>query len=178
MGFISAAAELFPGVAVLAAEPGVVFGTDASVADVDEPQASPGIAVPSAVLVPASDVAVELDISRRPRYYLFFANAGQRATCATAVEVAGCQSVHSTTGSHTSYDFCSALSIRGLHQNKTLEHCHSEPSLGRNAVSDTNHLAMVATTSHSKKTSLYLYREQHKHRPCQATQQHVEVLKT
>ena len=175
------AAELSLEVVVLAAEPvlisesGVVFVAVVSVADVAEPQASVDIAVAFAVSVPVSAVVVEVDNSGRPRF-VAFPNADCYSTSASSVEVVGDQSVHSATGARTSYGPCSILSNQGLHHNKNLEHSHNNPSPGYNTVSDTNHPAMDATKSHSRKTSLHLSQEQRKHWAYQVALSQPEVL--
>jgi hypothetical protein len=144
-------------------EPEVVFVAVVSVADVAEPQAFVDIAVASVVLAPVSDVVAEVDSSGRPRS-VAFPNVDCYATSASSVEDVGDQSVHSATGARTNYGLCSILSTLDLHHNKNLEHCYNNPSPGYNTVSDTNHPAMDATTSHSRKTSLHLSQAQRKHR--------------
>lgn len=54
-----------------AAEPVVVFVAVASGADVAEPRASVDIALVFDVLVPVSVVAVEVDSSGRPRFFVY-----------------------------------------------------------------------------------------------------------
>ncbi len=76
---VSAAAELSLEVVVLAAEP--VF-------DVAEPQASVDIAVAFVVLVPVSVVAVEVDSSGRPKFFVF-PNICSFPNCSSSVEVVG-----------------------------------------------------------------------------------------
>ena len=182
------AAELFPEVVVLAAGPEVVSVVDlgvsesevvfvvvVSVADVAEPPASVDIAVAFAALVPVSAVVAEVDSSGRPRS-VAFPNVDCYATSASSVEVVGDQSVHSATGARTNYGLCSILSTLDLHHNKNLEHCCNNPSPGYNTVSDTNHPAMDATTSHSRKTSLHLSQAQRKHRAHQVALSRPEVL--
>ncbi len=136
-------------------EPGVVFVALVSVADVAEPQASLDIALASDVLAPVSVVSVEVDSSERPRF-LAFPNVDYYSSSSSSVEVVGEESVHSSTGVRTNYGLCSILSNPGLHQNKNLEHCYNKPNPGYNNVSDTNDLAMDATTNHSRKTGLHL----------------------
>jgi hypothetical protein len=183
-------AELSPEVVVLAAEPEVVSVVDlgvfeseavfvvvVSLADVAEPQASVDIAVAFAVSAPVSAVVVEVDNSGRPRF-VAFPNVDCYATSASSDEVVGDQSVHSATGARTSYGPCSILSNQGLHHNKNLEHSHNNPNPGYNTVSDTNHPAMDATTSHSRKTSLHLSQEQRKHRVHQVSLSQPEVRRT
>jgi hypothetical protein len=178
---VSVAAELSPEVVVLAAEPvlisesGVVFVAVVSVADVAEPQASVDIAVASVVLAPVSAVVVEVDNSGRPTFVVF-PNVDCYSTSASSVEVVGDQSVHSATGARTSYGPCNILSNQGLHHNKNLERCYNNPSPGYNTVSDTNHPAMDATKSHSRKTSLHLSQEQRKHWAHQVALSHPVVL--
>jgi hypothetical protein len=160
---------------VLISEPGVVFVVVVSVADVAEPPASVDIAVASAVLAPVSAVVVEVDNSEHPRS-VAFPNVDCYATSASSVEDVGDQSVHSATGARTNYGLGSILSTLDLHHNKNLEHCYNNPSPGYNTVSDTNHPAMDATTSHSRKTSQHLSQEQRKHRAYQVAQSQPEVL--
>jgi hypothetical protein len=152
-----------------------VFVVVVSLADVAEPQASVDIAVASVVLAPASAVVAEVDSSGRPTFVVF-PNVDCYATSASSVEVVGDQSVHSATGARTNYGCYSILSTLDLHHNKNLEHCCNNPSPGYNTVSDTNHPAMDATTSHSRKTSLHLSQAQRKHRAYQAAQSQPEVL--
>ena len=174
-------------VVVLAAGPEVVSVVDlgvsesevvsvvVSVADVAEPPASVDIAVASAALAPVSAVVAEVDSSGRPRSVVF-PNVDCYATSASSVEVVGDQSVHSATGARTNYGRCSILSTLDLHHNKNLEHCYNNPSPGYNTVSDTNHPAMDATTSHPRKTSLHLSQAQRKHRAYQVALSRPEVL--
>jgi len=170
------AAELSPEVVVLVAEPVLISEPGVvSVADVAEPQASVDIAVASVVLAPVSAVVVEVDNSGRPTF-VAFPNADCYSTSASSVEVVGDQSVHSATGARTSYGPCSILSNQGLHHNKNLERCYNNPSPGYNTVSDTNHPAMDATKSHSRKTSLHLSQEQRKHWAHQVALSHPVVL--
>ena len=152
----------------------VVFVVVVSLADVAEPQASVDIAVAFAVSAPVSAVVVEVDSSGHPTF-VAFPNVDCYATSASSVEVVGDQSVHSATGARTNYGRCSILSNLGLHHNKNLEHCYNNPSPGYNTVSDTNHPAMDATTSHSRKTSLHLSQEQRKHRAHQVSLSQPEV---
>jgi hypothetical protein len=182
------AAALSPVVVVLAAEPEVVSVVDlgvseseavfvvvVSVADVAEPQASVGIAVASVVLAPASAVVAEVDSSGHPTS-VPFPSVDCYSTSASSVEVVGDQSVHSATGARTNYGCCSILSSLGLHHNKNLERCYNNPSPGYNTVSDTNHPAMDATKSHSRKTSQHLSQEQRKHWAHQVALSHPVVL--
>jgi hypothetical protein len=166
-------AGLSLGVVVLVSEPGVVF-VAVSVADVAEPQASADIAVAFAVLVPVSVVVVEVDSPGHPTF-LAFPNVDYYARSASSVEVAGDESVHSSTGGRSNYGLCSILSNPGLHQNKNLEHWYNNPSPGYNYVIDTNDLPMDATTSHSRKTGLHLSEEQRKHWAHQASLSHPVV---
>ena len=154
-----------------------VFVVVVSLADVAEPQASVDIAVAFAVSVPVSAVVVEVDNSGHPTF-VAFPNVDCYATSASSDEVVGDQSVHSATGARTSYGPCSILSNQGLHHNKNLEHSHNNPNPGYNTVSDTNHPAMDATTSHSRKTSLHLSQEQRKHRVHQVSLSQPEVRRT
>src|SRR4030042_6451330 len=147
-----------PGVAVFA----FVFVALESVADVAEPQASVDIALAFDVLVPVSVVAAEVDSSGRPRFSAF-PNIDYYASPSSSFELVGEESVHSSTGVRTNYGLCSILSNLDLHQNKNLEHCYNNPNPGYNNVSDTNVLPMGATTNHSRKICLHLYREQRRH---------------
>ena len=156
------------------AEPGVVFVALVSVADVAEPRASVDIAPAFDASVPVSVVAVDVDSSGRPTF-LAFPNVDYYASSSSSVEVAGQESVHSSTCDRSNYGLCSILSNLDLHQNKNLEHCHNNPSPGYNNASDTNDLPIGATTNHSRKTCLHLYREQRTHRSYQATLLHPEV---
>ncbi len=184
------AAELSPEVVVLVVEPEVVSAVDlgvsepevvsvvvVSLADVAELPASVDIAVASVVLAPVSDVVAEVDSSGRPTFVVF-PNVDCYATSASSVEVVGDQSVHSAMGAHTNYGLCSILSNLGLHHNKNLEHCYNNPSPGYNTVSDTNHPAMDATTSHSRRTSLPLPQAQRKHWVHQVALSQPEVRQT
>ena len=158
---VSVTSGLSPEIAAFAAEPGVVLAA-VSAADSGELQASRGIAVPSVVLVPAFGVVVGADSFGHPTFVVF-PNGDCSANCASSVEAVVDQSVHSASCVHTTYGLCSTLSIRGLHQNRSLEHFCNEPSPGYNTVSDTNDRAMDATTIHSRKRGLYRYQGQRKH---------------
>lgn len=70
------------------AEPAVVFVAVASVADVAEPRASVDIAFVFEVLVPVSVVAVEVDSSARPRFFVF-PNIDYYSSASSSVEVVG-----------------------------------------------------------------------------------------
>ncbi len=144
-------------------EPGVVFVAFVPVADVAEPQAHADIAVAFAVLLPVSVVAFEVDSSGRPKF-LAFVNVDHFLSSSSSVEGVDEESVRSSTGARTNYGLCSTLSNLGLHQNRNLEQRHNKPNRGHNTEIDTSDLPTGATTNHSKKTSLYLYQEQHKHR--------------
>ena len=78
-----AAAALSAEAAVLVAEPEVVFVVDF---DVSEPQASVDIAVAFVVLVPVSVVVVGVDSSGRPKF-LAFPNVDHFASPSSSVEV-------------------------------------------------------------------------------------------
>jgi hypothetical protein len=65
-----------------------VFGALASAADATEPQASVDIALAYYVLVPVSDVAVEVDSSGCPKF-LAFPNVDHFANSSSSVEVVG-----------------------------------------------------------------------------------------
>jgi hypothetical protein len=144
------------------------------VSAVAEPQVSVDIAVVVGVSIPVSEVAVVVYSSGRPRSFAF-PNIDYYSNSASSVEVVGEESVHSSTGAHTNYGLCNILSNPGLHQNKNLEHGYNNPNLGHNNVSNTKHLPKDATTSHSRKTGLPLYREQRKHNWYQAILSHQEA---
>jgi hypothetical protein len=80
----------FVGVAAVSevSEPGVVFVALLSIADVAEPQASVDTALAFDVLVPVFVVAVEVDISGRPRF-LAFPNVDYYSRSSSSVEVVG-----------------------------------------------------------------------------------------
>ncbi len=184
---VSLVAELEVAVVSLVAEPEVAFVVaavlvaDLSVADVAlvfaadiaEHQVSVDIVLAYAVLVPASVVEVEVDSAEHPRFP--FPTLDYYASFSSSVEVVGWESVHNTTSVHTKYVSGSILSNLVLHRNKSLVHCYNMPNPGYNSANDTSDLPMDATTSHSRKTSLHLYREQHTHRPYQALLSHPEV---
>jgi len=164
--------------AVFAAEPEVVsFAAVSASADIAEPQTSGNIPVPSGVSVPVSVVVVGADSPGRPTFFAF-PNVDHCATAASSGGDFGNESVHSATGSRTSYGLCSILSILGLRHNRRLEYPHNDPSPCYNTVSDTSHLAMDATTSHSRKRRLYRDLEQHKHCPSRAGVSHPVPLST
>jgi len=167
VALVFAAVELSPEVAVLVAEPGVVFVSVVFVAaDVAELRASVDIAVVFVVLVPVSVVVVGVYNSGHPRF-LAFPNVDCFASSSSSVELAGEGSVHSSIGARTNYRLCSILSTLGLHQNKNLEHSYNNPSPGYNNVSDTNDLPMDATTNHSRKRGLPQCQGRRRH-TCQA----------
>jgi len=166
-----------PEVAVLAVEPEVVFVAVVSVPGVAEPQASVGIAVAFAVLVPVSVVVVEVDSPGPPRFFVF-PSIDYYASPASSVEIVGKESGHNSTGARTNYGPCSILSSLDLRQNRNLEHYYNNPSPDHNTVSDTNGLAMDATRNHSRKRGLHLSREQRKHRQYQAALSHQVARQT
>jgi hypothetical protein len=165
---VSVAAELSLEVVVLAVAPvlvsesGVVFVAGAFAAGVAEPRVSVDTAVAFAVLVPVSVVLVEVDSPGHPTFFAF-PSIDCYASPSSSAEVLSKESVHNSTGARTNYGLCSILSSLGPHHNKNLEHCYNNPSPGYNTVSDTNHLAKDATTSHSRRTGPHLSREQRKH---------------
>jgi hypothetical protein len=178
--FVSVASGLSLGIAVFASADiaAVVFAAAVSAAaDIAEPQASGNTPVPSAVSVPVSVVVVGADSPGRPTFFAF-PNVDRSATAASSGGDVGGESVHSATGSRTSYGLCSILSTLGLRHNRRLEYPHNDPSPCYNSVSDTSHLAMDATTSHSRKKRLYRDLEQHKHCPSQAAVSHPGPLNT
>ena len=178
LALVLGAAEPSPAVPVLAGEPEVASAVAepevVSVADVSEPQASVDIALAFVVLVPVSDVVVEVDSSGRPKF-LAFPNVDHYATSSSSVEVVGKESVHSSTGDRTNSGLCNILSNPGQHQNKNLERCYKNPSPGYNNVSDTNALPIDATTNHSRKICPHLYKEQRKHSSYQGSLSPSEV---
>jgi hypothetical protein len=140
----------------------VLFFASESVPDVAEPQASVDIAVVFVVLIPVSEVAVEVGSPGRPRFFAF-PNACSFPNCSNSVGGVDGESVHNSTGVRTNYGLYSILSNPGLHQNKNLEQCYNNPTPGYNNVSDTNALPRNATTNHPRNTYLHLYREQRRH---------------
>jgi hypothetical protein len=158
-----------PGVAVFAAvepvifvvfEP-VVFVAVAS-ADVAEPQVSVDIVLAFVVLIPVSVVVAWVDNPGRPMFFSF-PNIGYSASPSSSVEVVDEESAHIAIGARSNYGPCNALSNLVQRHNKSLEHDYNSPNHGYNSVSDTNDLATDATTSHSRKKDLPLYREQRRH---------------
>ena len=126
------------------------------IADVSEPQASVDIAVAFVALIPASLVAIELDIPGFPRFFAphkicSFANFP------SSVEIVDKEFVHNSIGVHSNYGLCSILSSLDLHHNKNLEHRYNSPNPGHNNVSDTNDLPIDATTNHCRNTCLHRY---------------------
>ncbi|MGO9379095.1 MAG: hypothetical protein ACLP29_11175, partial [Dissulfurispiraceae bacterium] len=152
----------------------VVVVSEHELGFVAEPRASADIVVVFVVLVPVSAVVGEVDSSVLPKF-LAFPNGDHCASSSSSAEVVRKEFVHSSTGVRTNYGLCSILSNLGLHQNKSLAQCYNKPSPGCNKVSDTSDLPRDATTSHSRKTGLHLYRERRKHRSCQAALSHPEV---
>ncbi len=155
---VPVAADLAPEGAVLPAEPAAVFDTVVPVAAVAGPPVSVGIAVAFVVLVPVAVLVVAVDSSARPKC-LAVPNADHSASSASSVEVVGEESVDSPTGARTRHALGSILSNLGRHQNKILGPGHNKPNPGHNTVSDTTALPRGATTNHSRRRSLRLYRE-------------------
>ena len=79
------------------------------------------------------------------------------------VQIADEESVDSSTGDRSNYDFCNILSTLDLQNDKTLERSYSNPIRGRNTVNDTNDLPKGATTIRSRKRGLQQRQEQRKH---------------
>jgi hypothetical protein len=156
------------------AAPPAVVAAPASVADAAAPRASSDIAPAFDALVALSVVEVEVDTSGRPRFFAF-PNVGHYASSSSSVEVPGTESVHSSTGVRANHGLCNIVSTPDLHHNRNSEHSYNTPSPGHNNVSDTTDLPMGATTSRSRKTGLYLYREQHTRRSYQARRSHPEA---
>ena len=71
------------------------------------------------------------------------------------VQILDDESVDSSTGDRSNYDFCNILSTPDLLGYKTSECFYSNPIRGRNTVSDTNDLPMDATTNHSRRRGLH-----------------------
>jgi hypothetical protein len=166
------AAELSSEVVVLVAEPEAASVAAAHwvVSAVAEPEAvfvvGPqvfvDIAVAFVVLVPVFVVGGEVCSSGRSRF-LSFPNVDYSAKSSSSAEAVDEVSVHNPTGARTNYGLCSILSNLGLYQNKNLEHCYNNPSLGYNNASDTSDLPMDATTNHSRNRGLHQYQEQRRH---------------
>ncbi len=140
-------------------------------ADIAEPQTSGNTLVPSAASVPLSVVVAVADSPGCPTFFAF-PNADRCATAASSGGGLDDKSAHNTRGSHSIYGLCSILSTLSLRHNRRLEYPHNDPIPFYNTVSDTSHLAMDATTSHSRKRRLYRDLEQHKHCPSQAAVSH------
>jgi hypothetical protein len=139
----------------------VVFVAVVSV-DVAEPQVSVDIVLAFVVLIPVSVVVAWVDNSRRPKFFSF-PNIGYSASPSSSVEVVDEESAHTAIGARSNYGPCNALSNMVQRHNKSLEHDYNSPNPGYNSVSDTNDLATDATTNHSRKTGLPLYKEQRRH---------------
>jgi hypothetical protein len=161
-----AVSEVFESVVAVAAavvsvvDPGisgplVVFVALVSVSDVAAPRAFGYIAPAFDVLVPVSVVSVGVYSSRCPRFFAF-PNIYFYSSSSSSFEVAGEESVRSSSGVRTSYCLCSILSNSDLHQNRKSGHCYNKPNPGYNNTTDTNDLPMDATTSHSRKICLRL----------------------
>jgi hypothetical protein len=174
VSFAAVSAAVFASADIAAA---VFAAAVSAAADIVEPQVSGNTPVPSAASVPVSVVVVGADSLGRPTFFAF-PNVDRRATASSSGGDVGNQSVHSATGSRTSYGLCSILSTLGLRHNRRLEYPHNDSSLCYNTVSDTSHLAMDATTNHSRKRRLYRDLEQHKHCPSQAAVSHLGPLNT
>ena len=142
--------------------------------DVSEPQVSVDIAVVFVALIPAFVVAIEVDIPGFPRIFVHH-KICSFANLSSSVEIVDKESVHSSTGVHSNYGFCSILSNLDLHHNKNLEHRYNNPSPGHNKLSDTNDLPIDATKNHSRNTGLHRSQGMHTHRSSQASLSHLEV---
>jgi hypothetical protein len=80
------------------------------------------------------------------------------------VQIVDEESVYSSTGDRSKYDFCNILSTLDLHDGKNLEHqAYSKPIHDRSNVNGTNSLPKDATTTHSRKRDPQKRQEQHKH---------------
>jgi hypothetical protein len=145
-------------------------------ADVAEPQVSVDIVLAFVVLIPVSVVAAWVDNSGRPKFSSF-PNIGYSASPSSSVEVADEESAHIAIGARSNYGPCNALSNLVQRHNKSLEHHYNSPNHGYNSASDTNDLATDATTSHSRKKDLPLYREQRRHYWSRAILPHSAVLR-
>jgi len=140
---------------------------DAVVA-VAECQVSADIAVAVDVSVLVSAAAAGVYSSGRPRSHVF-PSIDYSASSSSSAGVGGLESVHSSTGVHTNYDFDSVVSNGGQYQNKNLEHGHNKPIPGHNNVIDTTGHSTDATTNRTSKTYLPLYQEQRTHSLYQAS---------
>jgi hypothetical protein len=139
----------------------VVFVAVVSV-DVAEPQVSVDIVSAFVVLIPVSVVVAWVDNSGRPKFFSF-PNIDYSASPSSSVEVVDEESAHIAIGARSNDGPCNALSNLVQRHNKSLEHDYNSPNHGYNSASDTNDLATDATTSHSRKKDLPLYREQRRH---------------
>ena len=129
---VSEAVGLSPGVAVSAAEPGVlalafvvvgpeaVSGAAVSLLDAAALQVSADIALASDVSAPVSAFAVEVDSSGPPNSPAF-PNVDHSASSSSSVEGSGKESVHSSTGARANHGSGSILSNQGLYQNTLVQ---------------------------------------------------------
>jgi hypothetical protein len=154
--------------------PVVVFVAVASVADVAEPRASVDIALVFDALVPVSVVAVEVDSSARPSFFVF-PNIDYYSSSSSSVEAVGLEFVHSSTGARTNHGLCNIFSNRDLHQNRNLGHFCNKPTPDYNNESDTNALPKSATTNRSRNRNPHQYQEQHIHCSIQGSRSLPEV---
>jgi hypothetical protein len=159
---VSAAAEPVAVAVAVAVAVVVAVVAEPEAVSVSEPQVYADIAVAFVVLVPVSAVVVEVYSSGRPKFRAF-PNADHFASSSSSVEVVDEESVHSPTGARTNYGLCSILSNLGLYQNKNLEHCYNNPSLGYNNASDTNGLPIDATTNHYRRICPRLHQGLRRH---------------
>jgi hypothetical protein len=172
-------AELSLEAAALAVEPEVVFVAEpevvlavapvspVSVAGFAVHQVSDNIAVASVVANPVSLGATWADSPGHPTFVGSSPNTCSFPSSSSSVELGYKVLVYNPTDARTSYGLCSVLSNAGLHHNRNSEHYDNNPSLCRSNVNDTNGLPIDATTNHSRKTGLYLCKDQHRYR-CQA----------
>jgi hypothetical protein len=139
----------------------------AALADAAEPPVSADIVPAVDVSAPASVFGAEVDSPGRPRFFAF-PNIDSCSSFSSYCEVARKESVHGPSGVRANDGLCSTLSSPGLYHNKNTEQCYSKPNPDHNNESDTNDRPMDATTNHSRKKCLHLYREQHTRRTHQA----------
>jgi len=168
-------------VADLSASADIAFAFDvavvlAALADAAEPPASADIVLAFDVSAPASVLGAEVDSPARPRFFAF-PNIDSCSSFSSYCEVARKESVHGPSGVRANDCLCSTLSSPGQYHNKNAEPCYSNPNPDHNNESDTNDRPMDATTNHSRKKCLRLYREQRTRRTHQAPRSPPEALR-
>ncbi len=101
-------------------------------------------------------------------------NAGHSASASSSGEACREESFHSPIDARASDGLCNSPSIPGRRQNRIPERRCNNSSRDYNTVTDTSGHPRGATTSRSRKTSLFLCRARHRHRLCPASRLHRE----